>query len=344
MTRLVLPAVCLLALGTSLAAVRQDANKAKLDAAKVAYKVALVDYRQAVGSWFDKREAAARKDGNKKALDAVKAERKAFDDKGELPAGAPKAPQEKLAVARSTLEATYQEVIKGYVKASQDSLAEAAEKDLKEFLKEVGADPNASVVKTPPPVLPAAKLKAKLAGRASYDQKTGVLTITYRFADKNEFKDFDLGDAKPKPVTPAALVLQPKESAKHVVRFDTVEVSGVLGLREMRGNVLTTSEGAVTALGGQNPDGIYLNTKGSSGTVSAIVPADVRSGSIRFHVAVGEKTAEFRYANERLSQGLTQPSAGQVTLHGGDNFPFFYSSLTISGKVNAEWAATFFAD
>jgi hypothetical protein len=344
MTRLVLSAACLLVLVTSFAPARQDAVKAKLDAAKVAYKVAFVDYRQAVGAWFDKREAAARKDGNKKAVDSLKAERKAFEDKGGLPAGAPKGFQEKLTAARANLEATYQEVIKGYVRASQDALAEAVEKDLKEFLKEVGADPNASVVKAPPPVIPAAKLKAKLAGRATYDQKTGVLTITYRFADKNEFKDFDFGDAKPKPSSPAALVLQPKESAKHVIRFDTIEVSGVISLREMRGNVLTTSDGAVVALGGQNPDGIYLNTRGSSGTVSAIVPASVRGGSIRFRVTVGEKTAEFQYANERLTQGLAQPSAGQVTLHGGDNFPFSYSSLTISGKVNAEWAATFFAE
>lgn len=332
---------CLAACFATVAPADDDAVKKKLTDAKLAYRLALVDYRQAVGIWCDKRESAARKEGNKKAIDAIKAERKAFDEKGELPKAAPKSIQEKLIAARGALETAYQDVIKGYVKASQDALAEGAEKDLKDFLKEVGVDPHVALPKGLPPAIPAARLKAKLGGRASYDQKTGTLTITYRFSGKEEFRDFDFGDAKPKVNSPASLHLLPGETAKHVVVFDTLSVTTTIGVKQMKGEVLNTTEGVRLFFGGANPDTMYLTWKGKQQDV--IVSDRVRSGVFRLAFSVTEKRLSFQYATEQLVRDINEPAAGQVILFGGEQ-GYSYANLTISGRVNSEWATAFFAD
>src|SRR6266545_6647356 len=82
----------------------KDPVKEKLFAAKVAYDKEMAAYRAAVGEWLDKREEAARKAGDKKLVDQVKAERKAFDEDGELPKGAPTALKLRPAAARKALE------------------------------------------------------------------------------------------------------------------------------------------------------------------------------------------------------------------------------------------------
>src|SRR5256885_661466 len=83
---------------------------------------------------------------------------------------------------------------------------DAVETELKEFLKNKPAGARGVI-----PAITPAMLRAKLAGRASYDPKTGVLSLTYRFADKNELKDFDVGDGKP-ALAPGTIGIPPGES------------------------------------------------------------------------------------------------------------------------------------
>jgi hypothetical protein len=111
----------------------KDPVKEKLFAAKVAYDKEMAAFRKAVDDWFDRREEIARKDGNKKLVDQVKVERKAFDDAGELPRGAPVAMQQKHDRARKALEAAYAEAVKAYTRAKKDDLAAATDKELESF-------------------------------------------------------------------------------------------------------------------------------------------------------------------------------------------------------------------
>lgn len=325
-----------LALAVSVA-YGQDAVKTKLDAAKQAYKIAEVEQRQAVGTWLDKRDETARKDGNKRLVDLIKTERKAYDEKGEIPKGAPKTILEKIGPARAAMEAAYREAVKEYTKARMDKEAEAVEKEWKEFLKGKPAG-----VKGVVPTITPAMLKAKLAGRASYDQKTGVLTLTYRFGNKDELKDFDLGSAKPVLSPSGALGILPDESVKHVVVFDTVAITTVLGVKQMKGTILTTTDGVHVAVGGANPDTLYMDVKNAGGQ-SVIVPGNVRSGNVRFGLAVTDEKVTVQYATDILARKPPQPVAGQIVLHGGE-LGFAFASLTIAGKVNPDWAATFFAE
>jgi hypothetical protein len=58
---------------------------------------------------------------------------------------------------------------------------------------------------------------------------------------------------------------------------------------------------------------------------------------------VTEKKASFQYATEQLGREINQPGAGQVILFGGEQ-GYSYANLTISGKVNPDWASAFFAE
>ena len=77
-----------------------------------------------------------------------------------------------------------------------------------------------------------AALVSKLAGKASYDQKTGVLTVVYNFSDRRQLKDFECGEAKP-GMARNVLVLDAATSIRHVVQYDTLAVSAVLGVKRM---------------------------------------------------------------------------------------------------------------
>jgi hypothetical protein len=104
--------------------------RTKLDKAKAAYTADVENYRATVAAWFDKREEAARKNGDKKAVDQIKAERQAFDGKGELPKHFPPAMRSQLTAARTKLEAAYKAAISEYIKGKRDEDATAVEKEL----------------------------------------------------------------------------------------------------------------------------------------------------------------------------------------------------------------------
>src|SRR4051812_30878057 len=81
-----------------------DPIKTKLDKAKTAYASESKKFREEVGAYLDKREEAARKDGNKKLLDQTKEERKAFEERDEVPATTPKMVKQRLTMARAEME------------------------------------------------------------------------------------------------------------------------------------------------------------------------------------------------------------------------------------------------
>jgi hypothetical protein len=114
----------------------------KLEKAKKTYAAELEKFQKDVAASLDKREEAARKAGDKKLVDQIKAERKAFDEKGEVPSTTPKVVRQRLATARATLEKAYESAIRDYTKAKNDTEAASVEKELAVFKKE--GDPSDS--------------------------------------------------------------------------------------------------------------------------------------------------------------------------------------------------------
>ena len=135
---LVLPAILVVTLFAQ-AGDDTDPVKVKLDKAKAAYALEEEKFKQDIGSFFDKREDAARKAGDKKGVDLVKTERKAFEDRNELPATAPKAAKQRLATAKTALEKAYALAVKEYTMAKMDAMATVVEKELAAFKQ--GLDP-----------------------------------------------------------------------------------------------------------------------------------------------------------------------------------------------------------
>lgn len=125
--------VCMLALATAARAA-DDPVKTKLDNAKAAFVSDIENYRKAVGSYFDAREAAARNAGDKQAVDTIKSQREAFLANGELPNDAPRNLKQKRTAARAVMEAAYQAAIKEYVRARKDDAANAVQKEMDAFL------------------------------------------------------------------------------------------------------------------------------------------------------------------------------------------------------------------
>jgi hypothetical protein len=98
------------------------------DAKEKAYQADMAKFRQAVKVYLDKREDFARQNGNKKLVDEIKADRKAFEDRGELPKTMPaalKRTQMDLdAAAKAGLE---RRMLLEQIKAQQDALAATGE-------------------------------------------------------------------------------------------------------------------------------------------------------------------------------------------------------------------------
>ena len=121
----ILPLVCTSA---------DDVIASRLTATRSAHAEQCDRLRQEVQSAFEKRERSARSSGDKKSLDQLAVDRRAFDEKGELPSFTPSAAIRRVATARIALEGAYATAIRSLVKAKQDAEAQALEKELRDYL------------------------------------------------------------------------------------------------------------------------------------------------------------------------------------------------------------------
>jgi hypothetical protein len=340
MIKSLLTICCALIFAAGTAIADDDVVRIKLDTAKLKYEQEIIKHRGAVRDWIDKREEVARKDGDKKMLEQVKGERRAFDDKGELSKTAPDELKQNFAKARATLETAYATAIREYIQVKKDYEATVVEKELQKF-KTTSMTGIASAASNGAfPALTPEMLKAKLAGKATYDQKTGTLTISYRFADKAELADFDCGEVRPR-FSGGFMKLEPAESIKHIVQFDALTVTSIVNVPVMKGRVYSTSGGTVMAGSGMYSEAVYLDMKGSNGPVFQVVPENVRSGLVRIEMRVDEKTAVVHWGKVKLGRELKEPGAGRLELSGGE-CGYAYSGMAIWGRVNPQWAEKFF--
>ena len=149
-----------------------DPAKETLDKAKAEYDAAIVKLQQSVLDSLQKKEDAARKDGDKKLVDQLKAERQAFEDKGELPKTVNAlAYQKGLKQTRMAMEAAYRQAVKDYLQAKMDAKADFVSEQLKEFQKET------TTVVPPPPVLTNGSWEGKKVNLPKGDDLSFVLKV-----------------------------------------------------------------------------------------------------------------------------------------------------------------------
>src|SRR5262249_45042272 len=99
-------------------------------------------------------------------------------------------------------------------------------------------------------------------GRASYDRKTKVLTLTYDFQNAIQLDDFDAENAKP-VVRRGTLFIPVAEQIKHKVRFDTLTLTTQLAIGNIAGRHIQTAGGYGVSTHTYN--GFHVNLLNDSG-------------------------------------------------------------------------------
>lgn len=192
------------------------------------------------------------------------------------------------------------------------------------------------------PQLTPEMLKEKLHGRASYDAKTGELTLTYDFANQEQMKDFDLGRGSRLKMSSGVLTLNGSEKYTHIVLF-----------RTMRANVDVTVPFKPLGfyLGTTNDLQVYLHEDWSiemwlDGHMAAKKPLPLgqRGKLLRFGMAVEENRIAVQAGGVVLGGNITdKPRGGQVILYGGHNDGAQFRNLVIKGEPDPDWIKSFFA-
>jgi hypothetical protein len=195
------------------------------------------------------------------------------------------------------------------------------------------------------PAITPALLQKKFHGRAAYNPKTEELTLTYDFRDKNQLKDFDTGKDKP-IVSRGVLKFLGGETITHVVRFHTLKMSGLIVFEneDYNGDHFRTTEGhgmvGSTTMGGPSP---LINLQIRHVTKVTQGPKDVNfKRPIPFEFDVSESRITLRFATTTLSAPGKGLVAGQVQLLGGNSGNAF-GRISMTGKLDPEWAKEFFA-
>jgi hypothetical protein len=240
--------------------------------------------------------------------------------------------QEAIKEAITILEARQAQAAK---KADQDNIADAIAALQKLLPTKAPAGSGKDAPAEDELKITPALLKKKFQGKASYDAKTGVLTMVYDFSSEEQLKDFELDDSTP-VVSKGTLKLQGGEVMRHRVKFKTVAINTKCANR--RGNnhpLIATTEGYAFWIAGNRT---ALHFKGND-----VVENRLPDGNLwTVELKVMEKRISLKAGAIALGKAIKTEMAGQVELKGGEKGNTF-SKVVIEGKVDKEWAQQFFA-
>jgi hypothetical protein len=184
-----------------------------------------------------------------------------------------------------------------------------------------------------------ADVRKKLRGRAVINPKTGELTLTYDFANVAQLTDFTVNKGRARIVN-RMLAMEPGDSVIHAVKFKTFTLTATVGIQQMKGELITTSEGARLFVGGNYPDTFYLEPKGAAGS-HAIVPGNERTGLISIGLRIEEGRVLAFWGSTKVGRNTKEPQGGHIQLFGGE-MGQAYGNLTITGQVDEDWGREFF--
>lgn len=237
-----------------------------------------------------------------------------------------------IAAAIAVLEAKLDE--------TDDTLAKARIQRAIRELETVMEDGNEKPVVDPVSfeVKPAV-LKKKFQGKAVYEPKSGLLSITYDFAKKDQLKDFEFADAKP-IITSRTLLIDGSERITHVARFKSFSIKGQIGVKAMRNGGIHSTNGSSFGLGGLNKDGLYLTAAGGQ-SLDKIVPENVRTGAVSFQFVVSPAKTSVQYANDRLTAPTVKADDIHQLVFDGGTEGYAFSNIVISGIPDPKWFQEF---
>ncbi|HEY1378399.1 MAG TPA: hypothetical protein VGF55_16490 [Gemmataceae bacterium] len=187
-------------------------------------------------------------------------------------------------------------------------------------------------------VLTPAALRDKLKAKATFDPKSGELTLTYDFATADQLQDFTPDTGKPKHVN-RTLVLEPGVKLTHVVQFKTLTLTAVLGAPPRKG-VFLSSPGVTASIGGSTAHTLYLEIAGEK-KLSAVMPKDQQKGATRIGLAAGDGLVTLTFGSQKLGKSASV-KVGRVAFHGGEQ-GYTFGTVVLAGKVDPSWANDFFA-
>lgn len=192
-----------------------------------------------------------------------------------------------------------------------------------------------------------AALKKKFAGKATFNPKTGELSLAYDFPGKAQLSDFEVGDKKVL-ITKKTLFIEAGDELKHIAKWRSFTVNSVLSFKEMAGAGVASSNGAQFRLAGAGSATILLAMPLGE-TVRKIAPPSVRNGSVPAIFSVTPKKATARWGDEILAVPAPKLAVQQevpphqVVLHAG-RVGCGFGNLTITGVPDPEWLENFLRD
>lgn len=177
-----------------------------------------------------------------------------------------------------------------------------------------------------------ALIRRKFRARVTFDAKGNELTLVYDFRKNVQLQDFDLNGSEPL-LANGVLGLGPAQSVRHIVKFKTVTITGVLA-NKGKGDYITSTGGLRASREG-NWIGIgngvdYTRFHGAG-------EKEVNQFAIEFT----EKAMRFRLGKGVVGKETQIPPVGQIQLSGGESGAGF-SLLTLKGEIDPEWAEEFF--
>jgi hypothetical protein len=188
-------------------------------------------------------------------------------------------------------------------------------------------------------VLTPAALRDKLKAKATYDAKSGELTLTYDFAAADQLHDFTPDTGKPKHVN-RTLVLEPGVKLTHVVQFKTLNLSAVLGAPPRKG-VFLSSPGLTASIGGSTAHTLYLEIAGEK-KLSAVMPKDQQKAATKIGLATtADGLVTLTFGSQKLGKSANV-KVGRVSFHGGEQ-GYVFATVVLAGQVDPSWANDFFA-
>jgi hypothetical protein len=219
--------------------------------------------------------------------------------------------------------------------ADQQKRLDEAVKALEEMLRRA-PQPTSDTGRLP---LTLADVRKKLKGRAALNPKTGELTLTYDFANAAQLADFKGDKARPQ-VVDRMLALEAGDSVINAVKFKSFTLTATVAVKQMKGQLVATGEGATISVGGNKADTFYLVPKGGERS-HAVVPRKERTGLVPIGLRVEESRVQAFWGSTKLGRPTTEPQGGHIQLFGGE-MGQAYGNLVITGHVDEDWGREFF--
>ena len=191
------------------------------------------------------------------------------------------------------------------------------------------------------PLITPALLRRKFGGNASYEPKSGELTLTYDFKSKDQLSDFT-SDGPKLPFRRGLLHIEAGQRILHLVRFNSVRATGEVAFSNLAGDHLRTTEGfGMTFLDGSGHGRLTISSKSNENTMSPWHPFSLKKLNT-FEFMVGPERLTAKVEGIRVGKEMPVDQAGQLEFCGGAGGNVF-AHLVISGQVDPEWLRKFFA-